>query len=401
MSTIADGTCIHHLNLLLEFLAAWEKRPEHLTRMVLQWCSTISEAVESLHPGETRILPPYRTRLYVQLNTRLRPQDIEADSTYSGLATTVFSAVRTDRDSGGSDATHSQVQYSLPRNLYEYLLSILLEVGFRRASIDTRFGNIDPDDTPHHRRIFETAFSSDDDEVVADAVRMWVTSTGRTTLGSFAHHFTKRLARDRPLSERLRQLIIDVVERTWNNGPWESGPEAVRLLNSLDADMGGLGVYQRVGLLGRVICGPGGLDLSRHYWRLLDRILEDERIILALEPNDWEIMRALRKAGDWEKLEVWMLLMWKFLPWYSTPKSTEDVNIQQVTLELLSQRPSALQKLENICGVESSDRKEESNNNPKWLLRDICRQARAKNTPSEVSSGLPYVSLQPAGTYLC
>ena len=315
---------------------------------------------------------------------------MKAGATCSGLATTVFSAVRTDRDSGSSDATHSQVQYSLPPYLYEYLLSILLEVGFRRASINTRFRSIHPDDTPHHRRIFETAFSNDDDEIVADAVRMWITSTSPITLGSFARHFTKRLERDTPLSEGLRQLVIHVVEHIWNIRPQESGLETVRLLNRLDADMDGLEGDDRVSGLTHVMCGPGGLALSPRYWRLLDRVVGG-KTYLSLESSDWDIMRALREAEDWEKLEVWMGFMWKLLRWYSAPKLEET---QQVTLELLSQRPSALQKFENICGGELLY------NSSKQVLRDICKRARTENPPSEDSSGLSYVSLQPTGTYL-
>ena len=317
---------------------------------------------------------------------------------YSSIATTLFSAVGSDRNSGGSDPTHSQVQHALPQYLYEYLLSMILEVGFRLAGIGARFEGIDPNDTPHHKRIFETAFSSDDDEVVADAVRMLITSCGHTPLGSFARHFTKRLERDRPLSEGLQQLIIDVVERTWNNEPWESGPETVRLLNCLDADLDGLRENVRVCGLTHVMCGPGGLELSPHYWRLVYRFVVDGKTSVSLEPSDWDIMRALREVEYWGKLEVWMLHMWKFLPRRSTPELVED--IRQVTLELLSQRPSALQEFENICREESSDREEESNYNSKRVLQDICKRARAENPPSEDSPGLLYVSLQPAGTYL-
>ena len=408
MSTIAGGTCIHHLNLLLEFLAAWEKRPECLTQMVFQWCSTISDVVGRLRPGETQIEPPYYLEFCAEHNVRLRPQDIVGAC--SILAATLFSAVRSDRDSGGSDATHSQVQYSLPRVLYEYLLSILLEVGFRLAGIDTRFGNIHPDDTSHHNWIFETAFSSDDDEMVADAVRMWITSTSRTSLGSFARHFTKRLEKDRPLSEGLRKPIIRVVERIWDSGPWESGPETVRLLSCLNANLDGLGEYQRVDLLGCVVRGPGGLELSLPYWGLLDELVVVEGNYWDPESGDWDIMRALWEAEYWEKLEVWMLVMWKSLLWYGTPESMED--IQRVTLDLLSRRPLALQRFKNICGEETSDKEEssngeesndgeeESNYNPKRVLQDICKRAQAENPPSEDSPGLPYVFLQPAGTYL-
>ena len=331
-------------------------------------------------------------------NQRLRPQDL-ANRDTSYYAAVLFYEVGPNRDSGGSDPTHNQVQYSLPQDLYEYLLSIMLEVGFRLAGIDARFEGIDPNDTPHHKRIFETAFSSDDDEVVADAVRMWITSCGRTPLGSFARHFAKRLERDWPLSEGLRQLIIDVVEHIGNIRPPGSGPETVRLLNCLGADLDGLRERTRAYLLSHVMCGPGGLGLSLHYWRLVDRVADGETY-LGIDSSDWDIMRALREVEEWEKLELWMSAMWKQLLLCSEPESAIAEDIRQVTLELLSQRPLALLKFKNICGVESSDREEESNYNPKRVLQDICKRARAENPPSEESPGLPYVSLQPAGTYL-
>ena len=86
MNTIADGTCIHDLHLLLEFLAAWEKRPECLTRMVCQWSSAISKAVGRLHPSETQIEPPYHLKCIVELNIRLRPQDVGAHLIYSSAS---------------------------------------------------------------------------------------------------------------------------------------------------------------------------------------------------------------------------------------------------------------------------------------------------------------------------
>ena len=349
--------------------------------MVCQWWDTISGAIRRLPPDETQIPTPFVLRKLVGYNDRLRPQDV---GKRPFIAAFLFSAVRFNQ-------THNHVQHSLPQSLYEYLLSIILEVGFRLAGIGFRFGSIDPNHTPHHKRIIETAFSSDDDEVVADAVHMWITINSHTPLGSFARHFTKRLERGRPLSRRLRQLIIDVIERIWDNEPWESGPETVRLLNCLDADMDGLREDGRMWLLSNVMCGPGGLELSPHYWRLLDGLVLDGTSQVLVSGN-WDIMRALREVEDWERLEVWMSVMWKPMKPYSTPELMEE--IRQVTLELLSQRPSALQRFENICGEE------ESNKTPKRALQDICKRARAENPPSEDSPGLPYVSLQPAGTYL-
>ena len=349
--------------------------------MVCQWSSALSGAVGSLRPDETRIEPPPDLKRCEENNLRLRPQDTRAESTYSGIRAALFSAVGTNRDSGGSDTTRSQVQQSLPEDLYKYLLSIMLEVGFRRVGIDSRFGGNHPDDTSNHELIFDTAFSSDDDEVVADAVRMWITSTSHPPLRSFAQRFTKRLERDKPLSAELRKLVIRVVGRIWSYPQARgSGRETVRLLNRLEADEDGWVVP-----LVDVIGDPDGLELSLHYWRLVDRVVDGKKYP-GFESSAWDRMGDLRKAGDWEKLEVSVSVKWKLLQ--QRKEVTED--IREVTSELLSRRPSALQKFENICGGETSAGEEESNNDPKRVLQDICKQARAaENPPSEDSAGLP------------
>ena len=375
MSTITDGTCTHHLNMLLEFLAAWEKRPECLTRMVCQWCSTISEAVGRLHPSETRIEPPEFLWFWTKYDARFRPQDV---GKYPDFTAHLFAAVMSDRDSGGSDATHGRVQLSLPQALYEHLLFVMLEVGFRLARTDATWGSIRPDDTSYHQRVFETAFSSDDDEVIADAVGMWIMSSGRTPLGLFARHLTERLERVRPLSQRLRQLIIRAVELAWDSESWESGPETVHLLNCLDANMDNLDKYDRIGLLKSVMAGLGGLELSPHYWHSLDRPEVEGGTYPCPESSDWDAMRALWEAEDWEKLEVWILVMWKALVrWCSTLESMED--IQQVTLELLSRRPSALRRFENIWREKSND----GNSSPYAISKTITANHNNRSDKSQ------------------
>ena len=411
MSTIADGTCIHYLHLLLEFLAAWEKRPECLTRMVYQWCSTISEAVKVLRPGETRIGPSRLLRRYVRNNVRHRPQDPE-----NRLATNPFFTVRSNRDSAGSDATHAQARHSLPQDLYEYILSILLEVGFRLARNDATWAHILPDD--HHELIFETAFSSDDDEVVADALRMWITSGVCTSLGSFSRYFTKRLERDRPFPRELQRLIMCVIVQFWMGERPESGPEIVHLLNRLNANTGwswsreqvDLGSYEKVDLgygqmvlVRDVVRGPGGLALLPYYWRLLDRLVVVEGNPWYIKSGDWDIMRALREAEDWEKLEVWMLVTWKSLLRYATSDSEQSMeDIRKVTLELLLHRQSALRRFESLYGEgqggeegDPCEEEEESDDNPKRVLRDICKRTRIENPPSEGFQSPPYVSPRP------
>lgn len=84
----------------------------------------------------------------------------------------------------------------------------------------------------------ETAFSTADDEVVADAVCISIPSNRRIPPGSFVRHFAKRVAMDTPFSPRLRQVGIAAIERMWRNELKASGFETARLLNHFDIDCG-------------------------------------------------------------------------------------------------------------------------------------------------------------------
>ena len=61
-----------------------------------------------------------------------------------------------------------------------------------------------------------------------------------------------------------------------------------------------------------------------------------------------EAMRSLEKVGDWEKLGVWMVVVWSFLPGSTMPGSESVESIEEVTLKLLLRRPSALQGFEDL-----------------------------------------------------
>jgi cyanophycinase-like exopeptidase len=62
---------------------------------------------------------------------------------------------------------------------------------------------------------FEVAFSSNDDEVIADAVTIWIIGGDQAPLGSFASYFAKRVESNSPFSPRLRQVAIRAIELTW------------------------------------------------------------------------------------------------------------------------------------------------------------------------------------------
>jgi hypothetical protein len=380
MNIIANVTHIEDLHYLLEFLAAWEKRPLSLTPMAHQWCSTLSKVAGSWGEptGMRGLLQPLRLKL----------QDPTCGVSYN--IEEAFSKVGRYWEFLHSGNTFHRACRHL-QNLtgptlppYVDLLHAILEIGFRLVTPDV---NPDINHTLHHTRVFEIAFSSSHDEVVADTVSMWITGYNCSYPGSSIYYLAKRMERGTPFPPRLRRVCIHAIERIWNSPDFEaSGLEIFHLLNHLNVGVDDIGESDRwVSLLVDVTCLPAGLEsLSSHYWHLLDRLVLDENIVF--RPQYLEVMRLLEKSEDWEKLEVWMMVIWISLAYSEDPFTMDEV--KQVTLKLLSQRASALLRFEDLRvrgSVEPSQKAE---------LQWICDGVRAKQLPSE-STPLPYVSILP------
>ena len=205
------------------------------------------------------------------------------------------------------------------------------------------------DHTSHHEWVFETAFSSPNDEVIADAVTTWITDHGCAPPGSCTHYLTGRVESDTPFSPRLRRVAIRAMELIGHSEFKVSGLETVCLLNRLNIDVGEVEQgYRLVGLLAEVIRSPMGFEsLSSHCWHLLDKLAVGETLHGDFVSQDTEVMRLLEKAEDWEKLEVWMAIIWRSPPLYDWPTS-ESKDIERATLKLLLRRPSAFPKFKNL-----------------------------------------------------
>jgi hypothetical protein len=236
--------------------------------------------------------------------------------------------------------------------------------------------------------VFEYAFSSRDDDIVADAVSVWVVG-GDPAPGLFARYFAKRMERKGPVSPRLRQVTIRAIELIKDNVLEVLGFESIRLLNCLDVDLDDVvDKHVWVELLAGVICLPAGLEsLSPHYWHLLDKLplANDFRRTPGL--RSVEVMRSLDEADDWEKLEVWMVVVWQSLLESTPTPMMEDV--ERVTLELLRRHSSAPPRFETLR--EGGD----LYGSQRTKLQRICDQARAEQLSSE-SPPSPYVSVRPA-----
>jgi len=375
MDAIANVNCIQHLEYLLEFLAAWKERPACLTPIAYQWCSAFSEKIT--RPGQDGTYT--RQDVYWDLYQMY----CEPETRFTKVGP-------------GCDLVHHAHRHQTDPDLCDYvdLLFKTLEIWFRLVLTGHDRPPIHLDHTSHHNRMFEVAFSSDDDETIADAMCAWITDSHRTPSGLFARHFANRTENTTPLPQRLRQMAIRAICRIWRGELTVSTLEIVRSLNRLEVDVGDVGDEEEkvnwVCLLVGVIRSPTGFEsLSSHNWHLLDELISTTGYFGYHMVRDTDVMRLLEEAEDWEKLEVWLAALWRSLQTMDvqTPELMEG--IEQVTLELSSRQPSALQRLENLCERDAV-----------WggrggKLQGICYRVRAGQLPSEPPPP-PYVSGLPA-----
>ena len=378
----SDGCFPHHLRYLLEFLAAWEKRPACLTPLAYRWCSAISEAAARPGPSDVHTDQQF-WRLF-----RLQPQDLVAGK-FADLLPLIaeegFREVGPGFDLIPSDGTSHHCARGRPQELtpdyYAHLLSMTLEVGFRLTGPDRARPTLHSGHPSHHEWIFETAFSSDDDEVIADAVCVWIIDGGCMPPGSFARYFAKRVERDTLFSPRLRRACIAAIERTWRTELEVLGLETVHLLNRLGIDADDIAEQHKwARVLVDVIRSPAGLNsLSSHYWHLLGRLALTTRIRWDFSLRNVEVMRLLEEAGDWDKLEVWMVVVWLSVPelFGGTPRASVE-DIERVALKLFSLRPSVLPRFVGLCQMDPHYQTDAIK------LQRICEKAQVEQLPSEL-----------------
>ena len=408
MHALSQRNYLPHLYYLLEYLAAWEKRPACLTPMAYQWCIAISKMAGGSGHGGVPIIQP--RPLWHQLGHRLESQlghelefqpkpllglglrlrlglglqqpDLVIGEGLESLSSIIegeFSEVGPGCDSAHSDGISNHTQGDLLGDLishnYAYLLSITLEIGFRLAAPCFNQPTFHSNHIPHPNWMFETAFSSLDDEVIADAVCAWVAGGNYTSPSLCAHYFAKRIERDMPFSPRLRQVSICAIEHIWRSELEVSGLETIHLLNHLKVDVDDLETKDGwQWLLVGVIRSPVGLgSLSSHYWHLLDKL---ERVYMESASCDVEVMRSLVESEEWEKLEIWMTVMWASLGWFSIQMSMSK-HIEEVILKLFLQRPSAIARFEDLCQIS------QVSYFGAVELQQICNKAHAKQLPLE------------------
>lgn len=184
------------------------------------------------------------------------------------------------------------------------------------------------------------------------------------------------MKKDAPFPLRLQRMITGAMGR--GSGVAGSELEIACLLNRFDADVDDVrykGNWKQ--LLVDVIRSPTGREaLSSHNWCLLrESTLVKHHGRIRLRNVDMEVLRSLDNAEDWEKLETWMLVVWSSLE-SGSEMPIEDIKL--VTLRLLRQRPSALQRFKPLYGRDyRRDRYIKRDQ-----LREICDQARVEQLSS-------------------
>ena len=175
-------------------------------------------------------------------------------------------------------------------------------------------------------------------------------------------------------------MAIRIVEEVGPRALTASGLEAVCLLNRLDVSVGDLeDENQWHLLLVEAIRSPMGENLTSHYWHLLDELVSTKELDWdgSFGMRDVEVMRLLEEAEDWEKLEAWMVILWssRITATLSTPGLIEVIGV--VALKLVSLRPSALQRFEDLRERVSPD-------DMRAKIAEVCDRARAGRLSSEL-----------------
>ena len=221
-NVIANEKISAHPEYLLDFLVVWKKRPRSLMRMAYQWCSAISEVAGRLgHSGAPthqlgalsvrQVDGEYliRARQHFRQNQNLYMQQTAQDP-IPPILEMEFSKVGPSFDQIHSGGSSHYIQEHPPSSWTLDLLNMTLEIAFRLAVPNDGKPELCLSPIPHCDWVFETAFSSDNDEVIADAVCVWIADPHlvHVPTSSCIHYLAKCVERKMSFSTRLRQLSI-------------------------------------------------------------------------------------------------------------------------------------------------------------------------------------------------
>jgi hypothetical protein len=322
---------------LLEDLLAWGNRPTYLIPMAYQWCSAISEKI---------------------------------------------------REHGGYELTSEGLPRLQYPNHYVHLLSKSLAIAFRHIGSNSIRPPIRLSHTHHHEWMLDAIFTTENDDLIADAVYVWIVDLEVTPPGSCTRRLLRLTERGQPFSPRLRSTIMLAVEELHYSELEGAGLEFVRLLNNLKVgvdDIGGEN-WRGVELVTTALRSPiGQRYLSSHYWLLLWNLISVGQPNWSYNPKkDVEVMKSLEEAQDWDKLETWIFFIWRT----DSPITTWNEDIERATLTLFQQRPSAIPRFKALYEkrTQGIPRRSTPSSLCEDVFRRVCDQARAEQSRLELSS---------------
>ena len=346
----------HNLHELLEQLMEWKEKPVRLTAMAYQWSLASCEClrnIDQISAGPTIWVSYQFEGLVEPCDGRVGVSKHEYVFECCLLLLALSLGVGFRHSPGGGST------YMPPVNEEYHLL--MVETMLRGASRGTQVA-----------RKMRALYAG-----VEGALRVWTLGGRSPPLGSCAGYLGG-VVKGHQISPELRELLVHAVGSMEYGDLERAGLEMIAdALGDLnlrfdDMCMGGRWPLLLKPLI-RSQCGRERLPLR--YWHLLEALIMDDvepRTMLC--QSDVDTMRALEASQDWEKLEVWMRVVWisRLESWLPPVPVMED--IERVTLSLFQRRPSALSGF--ACMKIPSDRFRSCLlDSRKAELRQICDRA--------------------------
>ena len=228
----------------------------------------------------------------------------------------------------------------------EELLFLSLETGFRHLDYRRQQISAELSHTKHHKQMVDIVFDSWDEEVIADLLHAWTSTSESHGPHPSLSMCAKHLVYLRPVSERLRRLVMRSVELIGYREFEEVGVEQfIELLDDLGVGVEDVGDKEEwTLLLLNVIQSPEGIQgLSRRYWGLFGELAISCSWRLRGYVWSSKITTFLKDSQEWDKLECWICVVWTIWPPGTGGTIKEDV--EYTMLSLFRQRPDAIQKL--------------------------------------------------------
>ena len=309
---------------LLEELMEWKERPACLIAMAYQWSLAFCDCIRNIDQllVGTTIFTPHRFEGLVEPcdgRVGIPRREYVFECCLLLLALSLGVGFRHGSDGGP--------MHMLPVKEEDHLL--MVETMLRAASRGTQI-------TQKMRILYAG---------IEGALHVWALGGHSPPLGSCAGYLCA-VVKGHQISQGLRTLLVRAIGFMEYEDLERAGLEMViDALGDLklrfdDMCMGGRWPSLLKPLI-RSQCGREHLPLR--YWHLLEASIMDD-----LDPGtilcqpDVDTMRALEASQDWEKLEVWMRILWisRLEGWFPPVPVAEDM--ERVTLSLFQRRPSAL-----------------------------------------------------------